>query len=350
VGKSTPKTPDPYKVAAAQTKSNRETAEYNAALNRIDQSNPYSSVKYNQSGTDPNTGAPIYSQSTTFSPQLQGLFDSQMNTQQGIADATTNLLDLLPQQAFDPNSVGDQSDIRQRSFDSQMAMLQPKFDEGWKNLETTMSDRGIPIGAEIWQDESNRFDTAREGAQRAAARTADQDASGEHQRLLSNALQQYNMPYQQLSALMGNSQAANMGSQNPFAQSSSDNTDVAGSVWNAYNADVARSQNQQSNMMGGLLGLGKLGVSAFSGGPASAAMGMASMFSDERVKDDIKPIGKLFDGQTVYSYRYKGSFTPQIGLLAQEVEKVAPEAVSEVGGVKMVRYDLATRRAAQMAA
>ena len=31
-----------------------------------------------------------------------------------------------------------------------------------------------------------------------------------------------------------------------------------------------------------------------------------------------------------------------VGLMAQEVEKVHPEAVTEVGGVKFVNYDKAT--------
>ena len=266
MGKRTPKAPDPYAVAAAQTKSNKETAEYNAALNRIDQSNPYSSVSYTQNGVDPKTGAPIYKQSTTFTPQLQSLFDSQMQTQQGIADATTNILGMLPQQAFDPNSVGDQSDIRKRSFESQMAMLKPQWEEGWRNLEGTMNDRGLPVGSEIWSNESNRYDRARNDSQLAAGRAADQDASNEHQRLLGNALQQYNMPYQQLSALMGNGQAANMGSQNPFAQSNSANTDVAGNVWKAYEAKAAAAQNSNNALMSGLLGAGKLGVSAYTAG------------------------------------------------------------------------------------
>jgi hypothetical protein len=306
-----PKAPDPYAVAAAQTKSNKETAEYNAALNRIDQSNPYSSVSYTQNGVDPKTGAPIYKQSTTFTPQLQGLFDSQMNTQQGIADATTNLLGLLPQQAFDPNSVGDQSDIRKRSFDSQMAMLKPQFEEGWKNLEGTMSDRGIPIGSEVWQGETTRFDTARDGAQLAAARSADQDASNEHQRLLGNALQQYNMPYQQLSALMGNGQAAGTGSQSPFAQSQSAGTDVAGNIWNAYNANVNRANQSNGQLWNGIAGVGQA----------------ALMMSDVRLKRDIKRIGALPSGLPTYEFRYLWSDDIQTGVMAQEAMRMFPDAV-----------------------
>lgn len=83
-------------------------------------------------------------------------------------------------------------------------------------------------------------------------------------------------------------------------------------------------------------------------GGISAGAGLIGAFSDADLKEDIKPVGKLYDGQDVFSYRFKGDNVPQIGLLAQEVEKAVPEAVGESGGFKTVRYDLATRRAHQL--
>jgi len=71
-----------------------------------------------------------------------------------------------------------------------------------------------------------------------------------------------------------------------------------------------------------------------------------SFFSDERLKEDIKPIGKTFDGQPIYSYRMKGDSRTQIGLLAQEVEHHHPEAVGLARGYKTVDYDKATEHAA----
>ena len=68
-------------------------------------------------------------------------------------------------------------------------------------------------------------------------------------------------------------------------------------------------------------------------------------FSDERLKENIKPIGKTNDGQTIYSYNYKGDHRTQIGLLAQEVEKHHPEAVGLSGGYKTVDYAKATHDA-----
>lgn len=69
----------------------------------------------------------------------------------------------------------------------------------------------------------------------------------------------------------------------------------------------------------------------------------AYMASDERVKEDIIPIGESFDGQPIYEFNYKGDPRRTIGLLAQDVEERAPEAVTEVDGVKMVDYDRALK-------
>jgi hypothetical protein len=71
--------------------------------------------------------------------------------------------------------------------------------------------------------------------------------------------------------------------------------------------------------------------------------------SDRRLKQDICHIGALVDGTPVYRFRYLGSAATHIGLMAQDVETTAPDAVVTLGGVKMVDYDLATRRARAMA-
>jgi hypothetical protein len=73
------------------------------------------------------------------------------------------------------------------------------------------------------------------------------------------------------------------------------------------------------------------------------AMGPMGFISDERVKEDIRPVGETHDGQTIYSFRYKGDPRTQIGLLAQEVEQQHPDAVHTLpGGLKTVDYAKAT--------
>lgn len=67
--------------------------------------------------------------------------------------------------------------------------------------------------------------------------------------------------------------------------------------------------------------------------------------SDARIKENIATIGALNDGLPVYSYNYIGDPVPRIGLMAQDVELRTPGAVHEVGGIKTVDYEHATRRA-----
>lgn len=74
-------------------------------------------------------------------------------------------------------------------------------------------------------------------------------------------------------------------------------------------------------------------------------------FSDERMKEDIQEVGKLADGQRIYKYAYKDDPEKKvhIGVMAQETEKKNPEAVAvHPTGFKMVNYDAATRKAAEI--
>jgi hypothetical protein len=75
-GGSAPSAPDPNVVAAATTKTNTDTAAFNKALNLNNYSNPFGSQQTTQTGTDPNTGAPIYNTSVSANPQLQGALSS----------------------------------------------------------------------------------------------------------------------------------------------------------------------------------------------------------------------------------------------------------------------------------
>src|SRR6185312_4576135 len=84
--------------------------------------------------------------------------------------------------------------------------------------------------------------------------------------------------------------------------------DYTGLVNQKYQADLQASQAK----MGGLFGL------------ASAGIGL---FSDRRLKHDIKRIGTLFNGMSVYSFKYHGDQTTHMGLMADEVLDVVPDAV-----------------------
>ena len=84
--------------------------------------------------------------------------------------------------------------------------------------------------------------------------------------------------------------------------------------------------SQNAGMMGMF---GSIGGGLFS---AAGTLGGASIIaSDRREKTDIKPIGQAADilGLPAYEYRYKGDDKKRVGFMAQDVQKVLPEAVEK---------------------
>jgi Chaperone of endosialidase len=86
-----------------------------------------------------------------------------------------------------------------------------------------------------------------------------------------------------------------------------------------------------------------MGTGALSGSTTTAVQ-PGSFFSDRRLKEDVERVGHTDDGMPIYKYRYKGEPETHIGLMADEVEKVKPEAVGlHPTGYKTVDYDRATK-------
>ncbi|WP_340672569.1 tail fiber domain-containing protein [Bradyrhizobium ottawaense] len=121
---------------------------------------------------------------------------------------------------------------------------------------------------------------------------------------------------------------------------------------------TSETTNQMSGVqqfMGITSGLSQLfGGGGSSGGGAVGGMGTAAnmikFISDRNAKEDIQEVGTLHDGTPVYRYRYKGQPGFQIGLMAQDVEQFAPEAVGQIGQFKAVDYKLATERSVRKVA
>jgi len=86
------------------------------------------------------------------------------------------------------------------------------------------------------------------------------------------------------------------------------------------------------------------GTGALSGSTTTTT-GPQSWFSDARLKEDIKQVGTAKNGLPIYNFKYKGDPTEQthIGYMAQDVEKVHPEAVGESNGFKTVNYEQASK-------
>lgn len=87
-----------------------------------------------------------------------------------------------------------------------------------------------------------------------------------------------------------------------------------------------------------LAALGALGAGSAGAGAAGLASG-AAMLSDRRLKRDIVKVGELANGLAVYLFRYLWSEILHLGVMAQEVLAVKPEAVIHLpGGILAVDY------------
>jgi endosialidase-like protein len=151
----------------------------------------------------------------------------------------------------------------------------------------------------------------------------------------------YALPYSNLGMLEGlTNPIAGLG-QTSSGTTTGTGTTSSGTTGNYSGTGTGSSTSDTSNTASLLQDF-----SSLFGGSNGGAMGnFMSFLSDARAKDNIAPVGMLFDGTPIASFNYKGDPRSQIGVIAQDVEKRTPDAVSERGGLKHVDYGKATARA-----
>jgi hypothetical protein len=132
------------------------------------------------------------------------------------------------------------------------------------------------------------------------------------------------MSLNEMNALLSGQQV-NMPNMPSFAAAQrSETPNILGATQMGYDAALG-SYNAQQAGFGNLLGAGaQLGSAAF-------------MFSDRRLKSNIKRVGTHAIGVGIYDYTMMGM--PQRGVIAQEVERVRPDLVKRhANGYLMVNY------------
>lgn len=140
--------------------------------------------------------------------------------------------------------------------------------------------------------------------------------------ILQERLTLRNQPINEITAMMAGSQVQNPGLTAPnMAQIPT--TDFAGITNQAYqnqlNAWQMQNANQQS-LFGGILGLGS-----------------NLIMSDRRQKRNIKRVGRV-GGLNVYEYKYVDGTRKERGYMADEVQKVKPEAVVQISDYLALDY------------
>lgn len=322
MGKKAPKAPDPWQTAAAQGAWNSFTAQQQQQMNMIGQNSPWGSLAYEQTGstwiTDP-TGKrveiPTFTANTTLTPEQQAIFDQSQAAELNLAEIANEQSARIGELLNNPFEYSNQ-DAENWAWDLASQRILPQQEDNRRALENQLANRGIVPGTAAYEREMQRLTMANTDQMNQLALTGRQMSFNE-------ALAQRNQPLNEIIGLMSGTQI-----QNPNAtfaqtpQSQVAGVDYTGLVNQKYQADVAR-YNAQMGALGGLFG----GIT-----------GMFS-FSDERLKTDIKRVGKTDEGLPVYTYRYKGDGTIHMGVMAQEVLKENPDAVRmHESGFLMVDY------------
>jgi hypothetical protein len=319
--------PDPVRTAQAQTASNRETAITQAELNNYNQVSPDGTRTFTQSGTNAD-GTPQFTATTALSAPNRAIYDTNQATKQNIAtigkDQSARIGDLLGK-PFDINSA-----VADKITSLGKQRLDPQFAAQEDQLRTRLANSGIQEGSKAFDDAYKNFSYGKNDAYNSLYLKGEGQAASE-------SIAQRNQPINEITALMSGSQVASP-TFSSTPQTSVAGTDIAGITQNSYlDANQQAQQSVQANnaMMGGLFGLaGTLGGAGI------------TKYSDRRLKRYIRRIGRSVNGLNLYSFQYVWGGPFEIGLMADEVARVKPKAVSRDGnGFLMVDYSAAMEAA-----
>ena len=284
------------------------------------------------------------------------------------------------------NDVADSGASRQRAEDaiyqSATSRLDPQWQQRQGDLETQLANQGITRGSDAWKREMANFNTDRNDAYSQAQMQAITGGGAEAQRdyaidmglrqqqaqeiaqqgqfanaaqgqqfgqyqtagnqnfqqqmatanyqnqmrqnQIAEAMQKRGFSLNEINALISGQQVSmpQFGSYNTAGQQQS--ADYSGAARDQYSASMDAfnaKQQQMANLMQGASG-------------AASVFG----FSDRRLKRNVRRIGTHPRGFGVYRYRFVGERGMRTGVIAQEVQRYAPELVRSVRGVLMVNY------------
>lgn len=256
-----PKAPDPIATAQAQAGVNLSTAVTQQNLNMVDQVNPWGSVDYTQNGSTRFKDSfgnwvevPTFSQTTTFSPEQQAIFDKSQAAQTNLAGIAEEQSGRVAQTLNDPFSFSNQ-DAENWAYDLAQGRIAPQQQRNETMLRDKLINSGIRPGTAAWNSEMRRLSQANTDQNNMLA------LQGRGQAFAEN-LAVRNQPLNELSALLSGSQVSNpaqMSGATP--QTSVGGVDYAGMVQDNY----AAKMSQHNAMMGGLFGLAGKGMSFIPG-------------------------------------------------------------------------------------
>lgn len=278
--------------------------------------------------------------------QQQGLSDRLAVAGQNNATDTQNLANRTAVAGFNNSTQQQQQQdaLARAGFNNQATQQDFTNNAAVTAANNATSAQGLSDAEGIQSRED--ADTDKTYAAQQAGLNAQDTA---HTRALGEAYAARDQPINEISSLLSGSQVSNPvgaggGAGGASGSGGIPTTDIAqllqqnyANQMGAYGQKVA-TQNTDTGAAAGVVG------SLISSGALSA---MLTAMSDRRAKKDIVPVGKA-QGRggehRLYGFRYKGesgAAPKHIGVMAQEAEKKAPEAViTGRDGLKRVNYSM----------
>jgi hypothetical protein len=238
------------------------------------------------------------------------------------------------------NMQDDLQNAENSLYKQQTQYLDPQFQQGQQQLQSQLADEGIPQGSAAYNTAMQNFGLQKQQAYQSAQNQATSGGAAYQAQLSNTALanqaqqaqlytQQYQEPLNLYSSLMSGT-SPTMPQFSGVQNASAAPTNVLGAYQNAYQGQL-NSYNTQvgaaNSANSGALGtLGTLGSAVI-------------MMSDARLKKNLSSFGKLKNGIPVYKFSYLWDNISRIGVMAQDVLKVIPNAVLvHPSGYMMVDY------------
>lgn len=376
MGKSAGKAPDPVDpnvTADAQTRSNIATADYAQKLGMVNSTGPTGSVSYQ---SDPNAPGG-YRQVTDLSPEQQRIYSGTSNAQGGALDLANMQLRQIGQTLQNPlqrqtlntsfgptDFTADRNAVTDAVYGQARSRLDPMFQQQEDSERNRLSNQGLSQNSTAYRTAMNNFGRNKNDAYNQALYSAIGQGANEQNQLFGQRASQaqfgntamqdqqaldinrQQQPLNQFSALLG----AGNGSGIVLPQSARSNatvgqTDVMGAYGlqqqganNAYNAKV--SQANATNQ-----GVANLAGAALGSGAVNSGLGWLGglLLSDRRYKKNISLLGERPDGLGLYMFHYHNEpdFGPlHVGVMADEVRQVYPDAVHRIDGADHVDYGM----------
>lgn len=288
-GSKAPSAPDYTGAANATAANNLAAAQAATAANRVNQYTPYGNLNYAQTGTD-EQGNPIWSATQSVAPGLQPAVEASQQAVSGYnySPFSANVNPL--QTSVDPSVTGQAG--WDKATNAILQRLNPTMERQSQMSDQQLANQGIMPGSQAYNQAKQQLAQQQNDLLTQASLGGAQVQNQMYNQALANAQlgnQASQIGYgQQLSTYgtnlsspltyaQGVKSLATPNYINPPAQQTTAGADILGATNASYQNQLANynaEQARNSQMLGGLMGLGGMALMA----PTGTFSGLTSMF------------------------------------------------------------------------